>query len=166
MQTKYMYNTKVYPKPEFSTRKQNLSQCNKIREIIMVNGDSHIKRIKWNLINNSFETEKSYVKLPRKSSRPQALRYPVTRRPKKRYCCNSNRWKQYYNFTNAENVNVDTLTENLGNIGKQCNKNGVCNVVISKNQVKKSIKLRAITRQVNDKTGDLCNTYEFYFIFQ
>lgn len=85
---------------------------------------------------------------------------------KKRYCCNSNRWKQYYNFTNAENVNVDTLTENLGNIGKQCNKNGVCNVVISKNQVKKSIKLRAITRQVNDKIGDLCNTYEFYFIFQ
>ena len=50
----------------------------------MVNGDSHIKRIKWNLINNSFGREKSYVKLARKSSRPQALHYPVTSRPKKR----------------------------------------------------------------------------------
>ena len=49
---------------------------------------------------------------------------------KNRYCCNSYRWNNI-NFTNAENLNVATLTENLGNIGKQCNKNGVCDIVIS-----------------------------------
>ena len=44
----------------------------------MVIGDIHIKRIKQNLINNSFETAKSYVKLFSPAKAPDLKHYIIT----------------------------------------------------------------------------------------
>ena len=54
---KYIQNQKVVP--ENRTYVNDTKHGNKT----MVIGDSHIKRIKRNLFNDSFETAKSYIKI-------------------------------------------------------------------------------------------------------
>ena len=94
MQNKYMYNRKVYPKPENSTRKQNLYQCDKIRG---KNHGNHAKTqdFRHYIIRSLAEKKLDIVVI---------------------HIGGNN-----INFKNAENLNVENLAENIVNMDKQFN---------------------------------------------
>ena len=136
----------------------------KFDKIILITGESHLKRIKRNKLKNSFKNEKCIMKAFG-GAQIEELEHYIT--PHLEYekpdivviHVGSNN----ISYNNL-NMNPAVLAQNIINIGNKCVDYGVEEVVISSVFVKDSIQLNAFIRKVNDELRELSLKKNFHYI--
>ena len=133
------------------------SSARKYAKKIVVIGDSHLKRIKRNLFNNSFDNAKSFIK-PFGGAKTEHMKHyviPSLTEPKPDIIV-IHVGGNDINYKNKVNINVNELADNIISLVMICRDIGVPDVVISEVLPKKSIVVTAIIRKVNDRVRELC----------
>ena len=121
--------------------------------------DSHIRRIKRNLFNNSLYEGKAQVN---GFSGGNIKRLDLGRRST-RYCDHSYRI-QCITHNTVDQIDAKDIVNRIINTGKKCLSYGVKEVIISSIFIKEQFKLTRIIRQVNALLRDECKRKNFQFI--
>lgn len=133
----------------------------KIGKKIFVVGDSHIKRMKRLDFNKKLNSGKAFFKTFSGANTKQLSHYIIPTlvddKPDSIII---------HVGTNdiLNNANDSELANNIIKIAIICKQHGVNDVFISSVLVKKSPRLNAVVRRVNDLLRDLCKTNGFHFI--
>ena len=144
---------------------RSYASATKYGKKVMVVGDSHIKRIKRNLFNNSFENARSYLKSFSGAKTEDMKHYIIpSLNEQNPDVIVIHVGGNDINHRNKESINEKELAKNIINVAMICRNSGVPDILISEILPKKSIALTAIIRRVNDEIKELCKEYNFNFI--
>ena len=132
---------------------------------ICVIGDSHVRRIRKNVFNNSLNDGRAYLNGFSGVNVKRLDHYitPVLEEDQPDIViihvgCND------ITYNSIENIDVNDLSNRLLDIGKKCKSYGVETVIFSSILAKKQIKLTKVIRQVNDILQDKCEQNGFLFV--
>ena len=128
-------------------------------------GDSHVKRIKKNDLNEHLKSGKTYVNCFSGATTERLDYYivPTLKEDKPdvvviQVGCND------VTHDTLHDINVHQIANKIVDIGKKCLNYGVKEVIISSIFLKKQIKLTRLIRQINDILVQLCRENNFHFI--
>ena len=134
------------------------------KKILMI-GDSHIRRVKRDKLQNSFDNAKSFVRYFSGAKTEDLHHYIIPSLLKEKpdtvvILAGSN------NITHRifEDFNADKLADEIMDIGKMCRQYGVKDVIFSSIFVKNSIKLGKMISQVNGAAMKKCEENGFHFV--
>ena len=132
---------------------------------VMVLGDSHTKRIKRNLFNNSFDNAKTYIKSFSGARTNDMKHYAIpSLNDQNPDIVVIHIGGNDITHKNKETVIVEDLAKDIIDLGNLCRESGVPNVLISEILPKRSIILTKIIRKVNDRLEELCKINNFHLI--
>ena len=158
-------NHNTNSKPNVVPGNRSFSSATKYGKKVMLVGDSHLKRIKRKLFNDSIENEKCYIKsysganikelnhfieLPLAEEKPDITVIHI----------GSNE----VDNRNCETLDIKETAQRIINIGRKCKDSGVSEVVISSILVKRNFKITKTIRKINDELRELCLMNNFNFI--
>ena len=163
---KYLENSKDLHQPKRTVPgPRSYASATKYGKKVMVVGDSHVKRIRRNLFNNSFENARSYLKSFSGAKTEDMKHYIIpSLNEQNPDVIVIHVGGNDINFRNKDNINEKELAKNIINVAMICRNSGVPDVLISEILPKKSNILTAIIRRVNDELQELCKEYNFSFI--
>lgn len=162
---KYIQNQVEIRTPKIVPGNRTYASTTKYGKKIMVVGDSHIKRIKRNLFNDSFDNAKSYIK-SFSGAKIDDMKYYITPslKEQKPDIAILHVGGNDITHKNKENINIDEIARNIVNIAIQCKEEGVSDVIISEVLPKRNRHVTAVIRRVNDRLAELCKENNFHFI--
>ena len=128
------------------------SSATKYGKKIVVIGDSHLKRIKRHIFNNSFDNAKSFIKSFGGAETEHIKHYVIpSLKEQKRDIIVIHVGGNDINYKSKGNINVNELADNIISVAMICRDFGVPDVAISEVLSTKSIAVTAIIRKVNEK---------------
>ena len=140
------------------------SSATKYGKKVLLIGDSHVRSIKRAIFDNSLINAKSYID-SHKGLTTNKLEYYIMpalieQQPD---IAIINIGSNDINFSNL-NVDINQLAAKIINIGKKCYEYGVQEVIISSVLIKRSIRLSAMIRQLNDILSESCKNNGMYYM--
>ena len=140
------------------------SSATKYGKKILIIGDSHLKKIRRNIFNDSLINCKSHIK-PFGGAKTEHMKYYIIPNLKefKPDIVVVNIGSNDINFQNLQ-IDLNKLSNEIINIGLNCFRYGVREVIISSILVKKSVRLSAMIRRVNDLLKELCETNNMIYM--
>ena len=144
---------------------RSYSSTTKFGKKICVVGDSHIRRIKRNLFNNSLCEGKAHLNGFSGASIKRLDHFITSTLVEDRpdiviIHIGSND----ITHNTVDQIDVKDIANRIVNIGKKCSSYGVKEVIILSIFIKKQFKLTRIIRQVNDLLCDECKRNYYQFI--
>ena len=141
------------------------SSTTKFGKKICVVGDSHIRRIKRNLFNNSLYGGKAHLNCFSGTNIKRLEHFITPNLVEDRpdvviIHVGSND----ITHNTVDQIDVKDIANRILNIGKKCLSYGVKEVIISSIFIKNQFKLTRIIREVNDLLRDECRRNNFQFI--
>ena len=145
--------------------RRTYASATKYGKKVCIVGDSHLRRIRKNVFNNSINDGKAFITGFSGANIKRLDHYitPILEEDRPDIViihvgCND------VTFQNLEIMDVKDLSKRLIDIGKKCKSYGVEEVIFSSILVKKQIKLTKIIRQVNDALRAECVRNDFHFV--
>ena len=144
---------------------QSYASTTKYGQKICIIGDSHIRRIKRNIFNNSLVNGRAFLNGFSGANIKRLNHYitPILEEDRPDIVilhigCND------ITHRTIDNIDIKDISNQLIDIGKKCKSYGVKEVIFSSILVKKQVKLTQIIRQVNDYLRDECERNSFCFV--
>lgn len=161
---KYLENEKPIIRKKVVPGNRSYAETTAYGKKILFTGDSHLKRIKRNRLNKSFQNAKCILK-PFGGAKIEDMEHYIIpnleqNKPDVVIIHVGSNNISY----NKLNVDPSVLAEKIINVGNNCIKYGVEDVVISSIFVKESIELSAYIRKVNDVLRELCSKHKLHFV--
>ena len=127
-------------------------------------GDSHIRRIKKNLFNNSINEGKAHLNSFNGATinRLDHFIAPILEEDQPDIVI-IHVGSNDITHNTINNIDAKDISKRIIDIGKKCLLYGVKEVIISSIFIKRQVKLTRIIRQVNDHLRDECRSNKFYF---
>ena len=161
---KYLENEKLILRKKVVPGNRLYAETTAYGKKILFTGDSHLKRIQRNRLSKSFQRAKCILK-PFGGAKIEDMEHYIIpnleqNKPDVVVIHVGSNNISY----NKLNVDPSVLAEKIINIGNNCIKYGVEDVVISSIFVKESVELSAYIRKVNDELRDLCYKHKLHFV--
>ena len=144
---------------------QSYASTTKYGQKICIIGDSHIRRIKRNIFNNSLVNGRAFLNGFSGANIKRLNHYitPILEEDRPDIVilhigCND------ITHRTIDNIDIKDISNQLIDIGKKCKSYGGKEVIFSSILVKKQVKLTQIIRQVNDYLRDECERNSFCFV--
>ena len=160
----YIRNISFKNGKQLSLGKEHMRKQHHMEKKVLFLGDSHLRRINKNRLNNSFKNAKCVIKSFSGAKIDDLQHYAIPpleqEKPDIAVIHVGSNNVTYDNLGDDPNV----IAEKIIQIGQRCIEYGVKDVIISSIFVKHSLKLSAFIRKINDELRVLCELCNFKFV--